>query len=120
MLDSFTYMDEIDHDHVLAFRKHTETNSNSRLTADWKAMRVNIFPPTLIERPIAMTCPPEITERGPKSRKVIMVPYEEARPNSRGIGKYTKPEEETRSRSGRQDTTSNPPPNIGYLADQLD
>jgi hypothetical protein len=35
---------------------------------------------------------------------VEMVPYEEARPSSRGIGKYTKPEEEIRLKSGRQDT----------------
>lgn len=33
-----------------------------------------------------------------------MVPYEEARPVSRGIGKYSKPEQETRTMSGRQDT----------------
>jgi hypothetical protein len=33
-----------------------------------------------------------------------MVPYEEARLFSRGIGKYTKAEEETRLKSGRQDT----------------
>jgi hypothetical protein len=51
-----------------------------------------------------MTCPLEITEQGPKRRRIEMVPYEEARPLSRGIGKYTKPEDETRSKSGRQDT----------------
>jgi hypothetical protein len=39
-----------------------------------------------------------------KSRKVVMEPYEESRPIQRGIGKYTKPEEETRAKSGRQDT----------------
>jgi integrase len=38
-----TYMDEIDHDHVMAFRKDAESKGNSRLTADWKAMRVNKF-----------------------------------------------------------------------------
>jgi hypothetical protein len=32
------------------------------------------------------------------------VPYEEARPIQRGIGKYSRPEEETRIKSGRQDT----------------
>jgi hypothetical protein len=63
-----------------------------------------VFPPALIERPVAMTCPLEITEQGPKSRKIVMVHYEEARPSRRGIGKYTKPEEETRKLSGRQDT----------------
>src|SRR5580704_4919822 len=63
-----------------------------------------VFPPALIERPVAMTCPLEITELGPKRRIVEMVPYAESRPFNRGIGKYTKPEEETRLKSGRQDT----------------
>ena len=63
-----------------------------------------VFPSALIERPVAMTCPLEITAEGPKHRIVEMVPYEEARPSSRGIGRYTKPEDETRTKSGRQDT----------------
>ena len=63
-----------------------------------------VFPPALIERPVAMTCPLEVTAQGPKRRIVEMVPYEESRPVKRGIGKYTKPEEETRTKSGRQDT----------------
>jgi site-specific DNA-methyltransferase (adenine-specific) len=63
-----------------------------------------VFPPALIERPVAMTCPLEITAQGPKRRIVEMVPYAESRPFNRGIGKYTKPEEETRLKSGRQDT----------------
>jgi hypothetical protein len=63
-----------------------------------------VFPPALIERPVAMTCPLEVTAQGPKRRRIEMVPYAEARPFSRGIGKYTKPEEETRLKSGRQDT----------------
>ena len=63
-----------------------------------------VFPPALIERPVGMTCPLEVTEQGPKRRIIEMVPYEEARPFSRGIGKYSKPEEETRTKSGRQDT----------------
>jgi site-specific DNA-methyltransferase (adenine-specific) len=63
-----------------------------------------VFPPALIERPVAMTCPLEITAQGPKRRIIEMVPYEESRPFTRGIGKYTKPEEETRTKSGRQDT----------------
>jgi DNA modification methylase len=62
-----------------------------------------VFPTALLERPVAMTCPLEITGEGPKCRKIVMVPYEEARPTTRGIGKYTKPEEEIHSRSGRQD-----------------
>jgi hypothetical protein len=33
-----------------------------------------------------------------------MVPYEEARMVKRGVGKYTRPEEELRTKSGRQDT----------------
>jgi DNA modification methylase len=63
-----------------------------------------VFPPALIERPVAMSCPLEITAQGPKRRIVEMVPYEESRPFSRGIGKYTKPEEEIQLKSGRQDT----------------
>jgi site-specific DNA-methyltransferase (adenine-specific) len=63
-----------------------------------------VFPPALIERPVAMTCPMEITEQGPKCRQIAKVPYEEARPITRGMGKYTKSEEETRMKSGRQDT----------------
>jgi site-specific DNA-methyltransferase (adenine-specific) len=63
-----------------------------------------VFPPALIERPVAMTCPLEITEQGPRWRKVTMVPYEEGRPYKRGVGKYTKPQDEIRSKSGRQDT----------------
>jgi site-specific DNA-methyltransferase (adenine-specific) len=63
-----------------------------------------VFPAALIERPVAMTCPLEVTAEGPKRRIIEMVPYEESRPFSRGIGKYTKPEEETRAKSGRQDT----------------
>jgi hypothetical protein len=57
--------------------------------------------PPLIERPVAMTCPLEVTMQGPKRRIIEMVPYEEARSFSRGIGKYTKPEEEIRTKSGR-------------------
>jgi DNA modification methylase len=59
-----------------------------------------VFPSALIERPVAMTCPLEITEQGPKRRIVERVPYEEARTFSRGIGKYTKPKDETRTKSG--------------------
>jgi DNA methylase len=52
-----------------------------------------------------MSCPLEVTEDGPKRRIIEMVAYEESRPVKRGIGKYTKPEEEeTRLKSGRQDT----------------
>ena len=73
-------------------------------TGQTKESHYAVFPPALLERPIAMTCPLEITAEGPKTRKVVMVHYEESRPIQRGIGKYTKPEEETRTKSGRQDT----------------
>jgi DNA modification methylase len=63
-----------------------------------------VFPAPLIERPVAMTCPLEITAKGPKRRKIVMVHYEEAHPVKRGIGKYSKSEEEIRSMTGRQDT----------------
>jgi site-specific DNA-methyltransferase (adenine-specific) len=63
-----------------------------------------VFPPALIERPVAMTCPLEITAEGPKRRMIEMVPYKESRPVRRRVGKYTKPDEETRIKSGRQDT----------------
>jgi DNA modification methylase len=91
-------------------RCHTSIEGRN-LTIVWnipmgqtKESHYAVFPPALIERPVAMTCPLEITAEGPKRRMIDMVPYEEARPFSRGIGKYTKPEEETRSKSGRQDT----------------
>jgi hypothetical protein len=51
-----------------------------------------------------MTCPLEVTAQGPKCRIVEMVPYEESRPLKRSVGKYTKPEEDIRLKSGRQDT----------------
>jgi hypothetical protein len=63
-----------------------------------------VFPTALIERPVAMSCPLEVTAQGPKRRMVEMVSYAEARPFSRGIGKYTKSEEEIRLKSGRHDT----------------
>jgi hypothetical protein len=37
-----------------------------------------VFPPALIERPVAMTCPLEITEQGPKRRIVEMLPTKRA------------------------------------------
>ena len=80
------------------------TNVWNISTGQTKQSHYAVFPSALIERPVAMTCPLEITSQGPKRRIIEMVPYEEARPFSRGIGKYTKPEEETRTKSGRQDT----------------
>jgi site-specific recombinase XerD len=48
---AFTYMDEIDHDHLMAYRnwllkngnekRNAKTKGNDKLTADWKALRVN-------------------------------------------------------------------------------
>jgi DNA modification methylase len=73
-------------------------------TGQTKKSHYAVFPSALIERPVAMTCPLEITAQGPKRRVVEMVPYEEARQFNRGIGKYTKAEEEIRFKSGRQDT----------------
>jgi hypothetical protein len=91
-------------------RRHTSMEGRN-LTNVWnipmgqtKKSHYAVFSSALIERPVAMTCPLEITAQGPKRRIVEMVPYEEARPFSRGIGKYTKPEEEIRVKSGRQDT----------------
>jgi DNA modification methylase len=80
------------------------TNGWNISTGQTSESHYAVFPSALIERPVAMTCPLEITSQGPKRRMIEMVPYEEARPFSRGIGKYTKPEEEIRLKSGRQDT----------------
>jgi site-specific DNA-methyltransferase (adenine-specific) len=80
------------------------TNVWSVSMGQTKESHYAVFPPALIERPVAMTCPLDITEQGPKRRIVEMVPYEEARPIKRGIGKYSKPVEETSIRSGRHDT----------------
>jgi len=80
------------------------TNVGNVSTGQTKESHYAAFPPALIERPVAMTCPLEITAKGPKRRIIEMVPYEESRPSSRGVGKYTKPEEEIRLKSGRQDT----------------
>ena len=60
-----------------------------------------VFPPALVERPIAMTCPPAVTERGPRERIIEMVAYDDGRP-ARSIGKYTNPN--SAEMSGRHDT----------------
>jgi DNA modification methylase len=60
-----------------------------------------VFPPALIERPIAMTCPPAVTELGPRERIVEMVPYDDGQ-SKRRVGKYTK--QDHAEMSGRQDT----------------
>lgn len=60
-----------------------------------------VFPPALIERPIAMTCPPAVTELGPRDRITEMVPYDDGQ-SKRRVGKYTK--QDSAEMSGRQDT----------------
>jgi site-specific DNA-methyltransferase (adenine-specific) len=60
-----------------------------------------VFPPALVERPIAMTCPPAVTELGPSERIVEMVEYDDGQ-SKRRVGKYTKGD--SAEMSGRQDT----------------
>ena len=36
-----TYIDDIDKDHLFAYRKHLMDGGNGRLTADWKLLRIN-------------------------------------------------------------------------------
>jgi len=79
-----------------------------------------VFPPALIERPIAMSCPLEITDQGPKRRKVVSQQYDEGRPR-RGVGKYSRPADEIKSKSGRHDTgrpyVSRKPVTVGWEPD---
>lgn len=60
-----------------------------------------VFPPALVERPIAMTCPPAVTQLGPRQRIIEMVPYDDGQ-SKRRVGKYTK--QDHAELSGRQDT----------------
>jgi len=60
-----------------------------------------VFPPALVERPIAMTCPAAVTEQGPSDRIVEMVGYDDGQ-SKRRVGKYTK--QDSPEMSGRQDT----------------
>ena len=61
-----------------------------------------MFPPALVERPIAMTCPEFVTEKGPRERIVQWEVYQEkVSGKSRKIGKYSKDSVEM---SGRHDT----------------
>jgi site-specific DNA-methyltransferase (adenine-specific) len=60
-----------------------------------------VYPPALIERAIAMTCPPAITDQGPRERIVEMEVYDDGH-STRGIGKYTKTD--SAEKSGRHDT----------------
>jgi site-specific DNA-methyltransferase (adenine-specific) len=60
-----------------------------------------VFPPDLVERPIAMICPPAVTEMGLRDRIVEMVEYDDGQ-HVRRVGKYTK--QDYAKLSGRQDT----------------
>ena len=96
---------------------HTNTSVEGRGLSDvWQVSNGGqpehdhyaVFPPALVERPIAMTCPMFVGQNGnPRSRIVEMVPYDDGR--GRGsigkrkfIGNLT-PEELLRN-SGRRDT----------------
>ncbi len=59
------------------------------------------YPVELVERPIAMSCPPFVNLDGSLPTRIVeMVPYDEGRGRSRKIGKYTSG---TKQSSGRQD-----------------
>lgn len=60
-----------------------------------------VFPPSLVERPIAMSCPMEVcpTCGSPNTRITEMIAYEENRGNKRIFGKYNSASEA----SGRMD-----------------
>lgn len=62
-----------------------------------------VFPESLCERPIAMTCPMQVCENGDlRTRIVEMVEYDEGRSGARVFGKYTA--EEDSVVTGRIDT----------------
>jgi DNA modification methylase len=79
------------------------------------------YPASLVERPIAMTCPPAITSEGPRDRLVVKEPYDEGRSFKRGIGKYG--HEDAGSMSGRHDTgreyVPRKPKTIGWTLSRL-
>jgi site-specific DNA-methyltransferase (adenine-specific) len=83
------------------------------------------YPAALVERPIAMTCPEWVTEKGPRERLIEMVEYDEKRGSVRKFGQYSLTDDEKiiqskdeslltdeeraklealRSKSGRMDT----------------
>lgn len=88
-----------------------------------------VFHPALIERPVAMTCPFEITELGPRERIVEFVEYDEGLKKNRRIGKYKQAKHgedvaaELEERSGRHDTariyTPRKPVTIGWTFPDL-
>jgi site-specific DNA-methyltransferase (adenine-specific) len=80
----------------------TPTNVWRIPTARTNLEHYAMFPPALVERAIAMTCPQFVTEKGPRERLVEWEMYDEgARSKPRKIGKYTK---DSIAMSGRQDT----------------
>jgi hypothetical protein len=54
----------------------------------------NSFPAALVERPVAMTCPEWVTEKGPRVRIVEMTEYDEKRGSKRIFGQYSLADEE--------------------------
>lgn len=70
-----------------------------------KKKHYSVFPTTLCERPIAMTCPMWVNPDGtPRSRITEKVEYDEGRGSKRTFGKYTSIEEGDVVKSGRMDT----------------
>jgi len=69
-----------------------------------------VFPSSLVERPVAMTCPMKVSGDGQVmvEREIEMVEYDEGRGKKRAIGKYTSLGEYNENRSkqmtGRVDT----------------
>jgi DNA modification methylase len=70
-------------------------------TGQTKRNHYAVFPSALVERPIALTCPPAVTELGPRDRMVEMVKYDDGQ-SMRRVGKYSK--QDHAEMSGRQDT----------------
>ena len=65
-----------------------------------------VYPPALVERPLAMTCPPRICSScgNPWERHFEMEEYDEGRNRSKRIfGKYTADKDELVKKSGRMD-----------------
>jgi hypothetical protein len=90
------------------------------------------MPPSLVERPIAMTCPEFVTERGPRRRIIESVEYDEGRKSKCKLGQYTQAanegggtlsDEELRTKSGRQDAgreyVARYPKTTGWTHDDL-
>jgi site-specific DNA-methyltransferase (adenine-specific) len=65
-----------------------------------------VYPPALVERPLAMTAPPRVCSKcmEPWERIVVMEQYDEVRSSKRVFGKYTSDEDELSEKSGRMDS----------------